>query len=107
MSIPKPHLVRIEYLTPEGWVHGHAAMNLLSPERYVERLEANGKFGRATEHGTGRVWVSENVPEDPSILVPSTNNHMPCLPTSPMAAAPACVYCEERHAKPHDGTCLI
>ena len=117
MSTPKPYLVRLEYLTVKGWELGHAAMALLDPQRYVERLEANGKFGRATElvinetddgyTDTGRVWVSPNVPDDPSILVKATNNHMPCLPTSKMAAAPACPFCEEAHAKPYDGSCLI
>lgn len=119
MSTAKPFLVRLEYLGKTGWVLGHAAHALLSPENYVKRLEDHGKFGRATELkpndagdgyvDTGRVWVSPNVPDDPSVLVDATNNHMPCLPDSPFAkkALPKCPYCGEPHAKPHDGTCLI
>jgi len=45
---PVPTLCRIEYLTRKGWVVGAASVNLLNPERYPERLAANGKIGRVT-----------------------------------------------------------
>jgi hypothetical protein len=47
-AIPVPTLCRLEYLTRKGWVTGHAMLNLLHPERYPERLAANGKVGRVT-----------------------------------------------------------
>lgn len=71
MSIPVPYLCRLEYLTREGWVVGHASINLLYPDRYVERLEANGKVGRCTEllddATDGRVWVASTIPDPDNI----------------------------------------
>lgn len=72
MSIPVPTLCRLEYLTRKGWVVGHSAINLLHPERYVERLEAHGKIGRCTVlddtlQPTGRVWVAKAIPDPEDI----------------------------------------
>lgn len=89
--------VRLEYLTRNGWVVGHQDVPLLDPERYVERLTANGKFGRATDLSSGQVWVSPDVPTDPSILV-SSGTHIPKLPDG------KCDFC----GGPHDtGGCLL
>lgn len=71
-DIAVPTLCRLEYLTRSGWVVGHASTNLLHPERYVERLEANGKVGRCTAlgedlHPTGRVWVAKVIPDPENI----------------------------------------
>jgi hypothetical protein len=72
MSVAVPTLCRLEYLTRQGWVVGHAAVNLLSPERYVERLEAHGKVGRCTVlddslQPTGQVWVAQVIPDPDNI----------------------------------------
>jgi len=85
--VPVPTLVRLEYLTPEGWAIGAKSVNLLHPERYVERLAARGKIGRVTElddqlQPTGQVWGGES-------------------------ALPSCVFCSHRHPEPYDGSCLI
>lgn len=61
------YFCRLEYLTPDGWVIGHAGVNLLHPERYVERLTARGKFGRCTIIDTGQVFESPNLPDPSSI----------------------------------------
>lgn len=60
-------LCRLEYLTRNGWVVGHAGVALLDPEAYVTRLEANGKVGRCTElddhlQPSGQVWVAKVIP---------------------------------------------
>jgi hypothetical protein len=102
-TTPVPTLVRLEYLTPDGWVVGHKALNLLSPARYVERLLARGKFGRATAlddelQPTGEVWVTDELPE-PAQLAP-TDTAIPGL-------LPTCIVCSEQHDPPYDGSCLI
>lgn len=61
------YFCKLEYLTPNGWKVGSAGVNLLHPERYVERLTANGKFARCTILDTGQVFESPNVP-DPSTM---------------------------------------
>ena len=73
----KPFFVRLEYLTPDGWVKMESgAYNLISPQRFVDRYKEKGKFVRATElsyktlQPTGREWVCEGLP-DPSTLKPS------------------------------------
>jgi len=117
-DIPVPTLCRLEYLTPHGWAVGHAAVNLLHPQRYVERLWARGKAGRATElddrlQPTGQVWAAPDV--DPSQLVTS-DTLIPrlLLPSGDTTGATdtanieellsQCSFCPERHA---DGSCLI
>jgi hypothetical protein len=59
------YFCKLEYLTAEGWVVGHHGVNLLHPERYVERLTARGKFARCTIKETGEVFETPNAP-DPS-----------------------------------------
>lgn len=104
--IPVPTLVRLEYLTPGGWVVGHAGVNLLHPERYVERLAERKKFGRAIElddmlQPTGQVWEPEELP-DPATLVPS-DTAVPKLPEPDKQ----CPFCGDEHRPPFDGSCLI
>ena len=104
-EIPTPTLVRLEYLTPGGWVVGHKAMNLLHPARYVERLAARNKFGRATAldsqlQPTGQVWCPRELP-DPATLRP-TDTPIPAAPV-----APTCIVCSRKHEPPYDGSCLI
>lgn len=72
MAYPTPTLCRLEYLTRKGWVVGANVINLLNPERYVERLEANGKIGRCTVlddvlQPTGQVWVAKVIPDPDQI----------------------------------------
>jgi len=101
-----PTLCRIEYLTPDGWKVGHAGMNLLHPERYVERLPDRNKFGRATElddslQPTGKVWAppKDRLP-DPAELryLGNGNPNVPELP-------PACGLCGDRDHR--EGMCLL
>lgn len=107
----RPKLVRLESLTPSGWVlhGGHLALALIYPERFVERFRESGKFVRATlldEHlaPTDEVWVAEDVPEDFSVLVPSKRETGGfCLPQS----TKNCKVCGEGHPPPHDGRCLL
>lgn len=104
-GIPSPTMVRLEYLSPAGWVDAGTA-SLLYPERYPERLRANGKFGRCTAldgrlKPTGRVWVSDDVPADPTVLVATETGGVPwMLPTK-------CPMCLELHGSPFDGSCLL
>lgn len=108
MAIPKPYFVRLEYYTPEGWKTGHAGVGLLSPERYVERLEANGKYGRALELGdglkpTGRKWEPSRLPKR-SALVPTGTQYFG-LPNPDRRER--CKWCETYHGDPFDGSCLL
>lgn len=104
-------LTRLEYLTPDGWHVGHAAVNLLDPEAYVKRLSARGKFGRATIlddrlQPRGKVYTSPNIPEDLSVLAPDAPSPIPKV-AEPGAQPVACPHCDEVHHAPFDGSCLI
>jgi hypothetical protein len=99
-----PTLCRLEYLTPSGWVVGHAGMNLLDPGRYVERLATHNKFGRATEldeslQPTGKVWAPDNVPNPRDLTYNGNGN--PNIPE----LLPECGMCGERDHK--EGLCLL
>lgn len=104
-AIPQPTMVRLETLSPTGWIDA-GIVSLLHPEKYPERLRANGKFGRCTAldarlKPTGRVWVSDDVPADPSVLVATDTGGVPwMLPV-------VCKHCAELHGSPFDGSCLL
>ena len=95
-------LCRLEILTPQGWWVSHAGIALLNPGRYVERLAARNKFGRATElddrlQPTGTVWEPANLP-DPASLVPAVDgSRAPVLP---------CSLCGEAGHR-FEGECLL
>lgn len=108
MTAPTPTLVRLEYLTPDGWVCGHAGINLLDPQRYVDRLLDRRKFGRAIVlddrlQPRGRVYAPPDLP-DPSQLVP-TATRVPGLPDPERRGM--CPHCDSYHGDPFDGTCLL
>lgn len=56
-----PTLVQIEYwnATTASWVVGHAAMNLMNPTVYVQKLAKNGHIARAVDKDTGQTVYSE------------------------------------------------
>lgn len=83
--IPVPEMVRLEYLTPDGWVTGHAGIALLDPGRYVERLAQRKKYGRALAldgdlRPTGRVWEPDDLPDPSSLVPPTDGTTVPTLP---------------------------
>jgi hypothetical protein len=98
--VPVPQLCQLEYLSRKGWTD-NGKVNLLHPERYVERLTAAGKVGRVVVVSTGEVFQPDRIP-DPSTLVP-TETPIPRVfdPNRP------CTFCGEKHPQPHDGSCLI
>lgn len=103
--IPAPTLCQLEYLTPTGWA-SHGNFNLLYPERYIDRLAAQRKFGRVTIldaklRPTGKVFVSDNLP-DPAQLIPS-RTVVPKLPDPDLL----CSMCDAEHLPPYDGSCLL
>lgn len=64
----------VQYLTRLGWSTPQF-VNLMDPERYVTRLESNGKVGRCTEldaegQPTGLTWEARVIP-DPNDIPPS------------------------------------
>lgn len=67
------------------WSVIHAGINLLHPERYSQRLAANGKVARCIETDTG--IIHQAVP-DPEPL-------------------PVCPYCGDRHSEVDHGMCLL
>ena len=106
MSTPTPHFVRLEYLTPAGWATGHAGVSLLEPQRYVDRLAAKRKFGRAVELGatdmapTGVVWEPADLP-DLKDLKPSDT----VIPALMERGINKCSECGEAHKTPWE--CLL
>lgn len=104
---------RIEYLTRDGWKVGHANFPLLTPQRYVDRLTAKGKFGRATvldDSGepTAEVYVSPNIPRPARTnLVDDETNPDSKIPRRARPGETWCTLCENVHAEPHDGSCLL
>lgn len=115
MPAAVPTLCRLEYLTRKGWVVGHAALNLLSPEQYVKRLEANGKVGRCTEllddQSTGQVWVAsvipdpDNIPESLLERLVTTDVGNPAVPRL-KTEDEECGFCLGTICD-GDGTCLL
>lgn len=102
---PTPTECCLEYLTPAGkWVV-LATHQLLYPARYPGRLSQAGKVGRAVEVAPPhRVWVSDNVPADPSVLVPTTEGG----PVPYRLPHPSdCPHCTSSHPPPLDGSCLL
>jgi hypothetical protein len=69
MTTQPVYFCKLEYLTADGWVVGHHGVNLLYPERYVERLTARGKWARCTIVETGEVFESPNTPDPATICV--------------------------------------
>lgn len=105
------YLTRLEYLTPEGWKVAHKGIELLDPKRYVERLEARQKFGRATVldadgAATDEVYAPAKLPRF-SKLVPDPPYLVPRLPLAGEAPPVPCPLCDEVHHAPYDGSCLI
>lgn len=98
--IPVPQLCQLEYLSRKGWVD-NGKVNLLHPERYVERLTIAGKVGRVVVVSTGEIFQPDHIP-DSSTLVPSETR----IPRVYSPDQP-CALCGEKHPQPHDGSCLI
>lgn len=97
-ELPVPTLVQLEYLTRDGWVVGHKGIALLQPARYVERLAARGKVGRATAlddqlQPTGQVWAPSDVPSPDRLY-----------PTATAIPAVRCGLCSGQH---QEGVCLL
>lgn len=105
---PLPTLVRMEHLEPGGWVRV-GEYNLLHPERVPERYREHGKFARCTElddrlRPTGKVWVADDVPDDPSVLVRAAEGRGQWKLPEPDKTCP---LCGDEHLPPFDGRCLL
>ena len=77
-----PTFVRLEQWNPRTreWVVNHAGLNLLDPQRYVERYAQNGKTARAIEVETGKVFgLAEAPKEDDCVLCGEPHMHGMCL----------------------------
>ena len=62
MSIPVPEFVRIEYWSAAraDWWVGHAGINLLNPQKYIDGVNSKGKMvARAVIVDTGEVIYSD------------------------------------------------
>ena len=108
MAIRQPTLCRLELYTPTGWVTHLAAVNLLFPERYPERLEERRKYGRAVELGenlkpTGRKWEPTKLPRRTALVPTGT----PAYGLPDPARQEYCRWCGQSHGDPFDGSCLL
>lgn len=77
-----PTFVRLEQWSEQKreWVVLHAGVNLLHPDRYVERYEKNGKIARAIDKETGEIWGLSSDPEqDDCVLCGEPHVHGMCL----------------------------
>lgn len=100
-AVEVPVLCNIQYLSRKGWVDtGDVA--LLHPENVVPRYREKGKFVKVTITANGQVFVADDVPTDPTVLVPS-DTRVPKLPEPDKT----CPLCETEHLLPWDGTCLL
>jgi hypothetical protein len=108
MAVRTPTLCRLDHWTPQGWQTIAPAVALLFPERYPERLEEKGKFGRAVE--LGEDLQPTGVEHRPSRLPKRTE----LVPTDSAAwglpdpnRRGMCRHCDGYHGDPFDGSCLI
>jgi hypothetical protein len=51
-----PEFCRIEYRTRRGWAIGHAGINLMDPQKYIDKLAKGGTIGRAIAVDTGEIF---------------------------------------------------
>lgn len=103
MVYPTPVLCRLEHYTPTGWKLVNPGVALLSPERYPERLEEKGKFGRAIEVDSGKVHAPRKLP--PRAKLVPTDSDAWGLPDPTRRGM--CRWCGGYHGDPFDGSCLI
>lgn len=56
-----PIFTQIDYWSPltSSWEVGHAGINLLNPEAYVQKLAARGIIARAVNKDTGEIMYAE------------------------------------------------
>lgn len=62
----RPTFVRIDYLNPETgvWEVGHSGYNLMDPQRYVDKINAEGKtIARAVDKTTGTIFSTPGYPK--------------------------------------------
>lgn len=108
MATKLPVLCRLDYYTPRGWVTHTAAVNLLFPERYPQRLEERGKYGRAVELGeglkpTGKTWEPRRLPKRTALVPTGT----PAFGVPDPDRRERCRWCGSSHGDPFDGSCLL
>lgn len=82
MTTPVPTFYRLEKWNPQTreWEEMHAGLNLLSPEKFVERYKAKGVDVRAIEAMTKKYFGMEEDPEeDDCVLCGEPHMHGMCL----------------------------
>lgn len=82
---------RIEYLTSAGWVNGHAGINLVDPQRYVDGLKVHGRFTEIDE---------DFLPG--KVILPTTEKPVGGVP---VAKIRECSACQGQHDTPWE--CLL
>lgn len=78
----KPKFYRLEKWNPltRAWDEMHAGLNLLSPEKFVERYEVKGVHVRAIEAMTMEYFgLKEDPEEDDCVLCGEPHVHGMCL----------------------------
>lgn len=93
-----PELCRLEYFDGEQWVVGHAGIALLHPERYVERLAANGK--------QGRVSILDDRLQPVQVITGPPVGDGTVDPVLARLRKP-CPLCGDKHPEPYTGECLL
>lgn len=61
MTIPVPVFVQIQYWSPiaADWWVGHAGINLIDPQKYIEGVNAKGRIARAVVVDTGEIIYAD------------------------------------------------
>ena len=79
-----PTFVRLEYNYGSGWQHGHGGINLMNPKKYIDKLALKNGMTNARA-----------IDDDDNVY------------TKILEELSLCEHCEEEHAPPFDGMCLL
>lgn len=78
-----PTLCKVEYKSANGWWTGHGSFNFIDPQKYVEKFKSVHADNVRLTDVDGNVYIK--FPETVEL----------------------CEWCDEEHAAPFDGKCLL
>lgn len=101
-EIARSHLCKLEVQQPDGsWATNQSGVSLLYPGKWVERLRSRGKKGRLTiTHADGSKEVLTSGMSCSCHPIQAAEIGTP-------AQGDVCPYCDDAHAGPFTGGCLL